>query len=131
MPVPAGALPGLAPVLPVGAAACASFGLAPGALGPRLRDVFLVSNVAGSVLFLLTGAAVPRGTLPGWMRAAGELLPLTQAADAARRLADGAGLDRMLLGAEFAVGAGYAVLALALLAVLERGSRRRATLDVM
>lgn len=131
LPVPAGALPGLALVLLVAAAACAAFGLALGALGLRLRDVFLVSNVASSVLLLLTGAAVPRDTLPGWMRAAGELLPLTHASDAARRLVDGGGLDRTLLGAEIAVGSGYAVLALALLAVFERGSRRRATLDVM
>ncbi|MFE2233356.1 ABC transporter permease [Streptomyces sp. NPDC059442] len=130
-PVPADAPPGLAPVLLVAATACAVFDLAPGALGLRLRDVFLVSNAAGSVLLLLTGAAVPRDTLPAWMRAAGEPLPLTRAADAARRLVDG-GLDRTLLVAELAVGAGYAVPALALLAVLERGSRRRAAgLDVM
>ncbi|MGW5419507.1 ABC transporter permease [Streptomyces sp. NPDC003943] len=131
--VPAGALPGLGLVLlaGAGAGACSAFGLALGALGPRFRDVFLVSNVASSLLLLLTGAAVPRDTLPGWMRTAGELLPLTHAADAARRLTAGGGLDGRLLGAELLVGAGYALLAVALLALYERGSRRRATLDVM
>jgi ABC-2 type transport system permease protein len=131
LPVPAGALPGLALVLLVAAGACLAFGLALGALGLRFRNVFLVSNVASSVLLLLTGAAVPRHTLPEWMRTAGDLLPLTHATDAARRLTAGEGLDEALLGAEPAVGAGYAVLAVALLALFERGSRRRATLDVM
>ena len=65
------------------------------------------------------------------MRAAGELLPLTHAAGAARGLTAGGGLDRGLLGAELAVGAGWALLAVVLLGAFERGSRRRATLDVM
>ncbi|MFD5324760.1 ABC transporter permease [Streptomyces sp. NPDC127092] len=131
LPVPAEALPGLGLVLLAGAAACSAFGLVLGAFGLRFRDVFLVSNVASSALLLLTGAAVPRDTLPGWMRTTGELLPLTHAADAARRLTAGGGLDGRLLGTELLVGSGYAVVAVALLAVFERGSRRRATLDVM
>lgn len=88
--VPVGSLPGLGAVL-VAAAGCSAFGLALGALGLRFRDVFLVSNVASSVLLLLTGANVPRETLPGWMRAFGDVLPLTHAAEAARQLSAGAG----------------------------------------
>ena len=113
------------------AAGCSAFGLALGALGLRFRDVFLVSNVASSVLLLLTGANVPRETLPGWMRTFGDVLPLTHAAEAARQLSAGGGLDLGRLGAEVVTGAGYAVLAVVLLALFERGSRRRATLDVM
>ncbi|MCX4534311.1 ABC transporter permease [Streptomyces sp. NBC_01669] len=129
--IPVGALPGLAAVLLAASAGCSVFGLALGALGLRFRDVFLVSNVAASVLLLLTGANVPRETLPEWMRAVGDVLPLTHAAEAARELSAGGGLDRGRLGAELATGAGYAVLAVVLLAVFERGSRRRATLDLM
>ncbi|MGW0119056.1 ABC transporter permease [Streptomyces sp. NPDC003327] len=131
LPVPAGALPGLGLVLLAAAVGCSAFGIALGALGLRFRDVFLVSNVASSGLLLLTGAAVPRATLPDWMRLTGEVLPLTHAADAARGLAAGGGLDGRLLGAELAVAAGWALVAVALLALFERGSRRRATLDVM
>ncbi|MDC0770673.1 ABC transporter permease [Streptomyces sp. HD] len=131
LPVPMDSLPQLVAVLVAAAAACSAFGLALGALGLRFRDVFLVSNVATSVLLLLTGANVPRETLPHWMRTAGEVLPLTHAADAARRSAAGQGLDTGLLGAELAVGAGYLVLAVLLLALFEHGSRRRATLDVL
>ena len=131
LPVPADSVPALAAVLLAAAAACSAFGLALGALGLRFRDVFLVSNVASSALLLLTGANVPRGTLPQWMRTAGEALPLTHAAAAARRAAAGRGLDMSLLGAELAVGAGYLVLAVVLLRLFEYGSRRRATLDVL
>jgi ABC-2 type transport system permease protein len=131
LPVPVDSVPALAAVLLAAAAACSAFGLALGALGLRFRDVFLVSNVASSALLLLTGANVPRGTLPQWMRTAGEALPLTHAAAAARRAAAGRGLDMSLLGGELAVGAGYLVLAVVLLRLFEYGSRRRATLDVL
>ncbi|MFD8687703.1 ABC transporter permease [Streptomyces sp. NPDC059651] len=129
--IPVGALPGLAAVLLAAAAGCSAFGLALGALGLRFRDVFLISNVASSGLLLLTGANVPRENLPDWMRAVGDVLPMTHAAETARELSAGAGLDGRGIAAELATGAGYIVLAVVLLKVFERGSRRRATLDVM
>lgn len=46
--IPVGGLPGPAAVLLAAAAGCSTFGLALGALGLRFRDVFLISNVAGS-----------------------------------------------------------------------------------
>ncbi|MFD8617764.1 ABC transporter permease [Streptomyces sp. NPDC059513] len=83
--IPLGALPGLAEVLLAAAPGCSASGLALGALGLRLRDVFLISNVAGSVLLLPTGANVPRAGLPEGMRLAGDVLPLTHAMEAAGR----------------------------------------------
>ncbi|MFE6000674.1 hypothetical protein ACFQ6C_28040 [Streptomyces sp. NPDC056454] len=50
-----------------------------------MRDVFLISNVAGSVLLLPTGANVPRAGLPEGMRLAGDVLPLAHAMEAAGR----------------------------------------------
>ncbi|WP_393058975.1 ABC transporter permease [Streptomyces sp. LN549] len=129
--IPVGALPGLAAVLLAAAAGCSAFGLALGALGLRFRDVFLISNVASSGLLLLTGANVPRENLPEWMRAVGDVLPMTHAAETARELSAGEGLDGRGIAAELVTGAGYVVLAVVLLTVFERGSRRRATLDVM
>lgn len=68
-------------------------------------------------------------------RAAGDVLPMvlpmTHAADVARELSAGGGLDGRAVTAECMTGAGYVLLALVLLTVFERGSRRRATLDVM
>lgn len=129
--IPAGALPGLALALAAGSLSCAFFGLTLGAIGLRFRDVWLVSNVSVALLVLLTGVNVPAAVLPAGMRAAGRLLPITHAAEAARRLTAGEGLAAAWgpLAAECAVGLGYAVLAAVLLRVFEAESRRRACLD--
>ncbi|MCA2217913.1 ABC transporter permease [Jidongwangia harbinensis] len=131
--VPPGALPGLALALAVGSLSCACFGLALGAVGLRLRDIWVVSNVSVAVLLLFTGVNVPAAALPGWMAAAGRFLPITHAAEAARVLAAGRGIGAALpaIGREVAVGAAYAVLAAALLTVFEAESRRRASLDTL
>ncbi len=124
--IPVGALPGLAAVLLAAAAGCSAFGLVLGVLGLRFRDVFLISNVASSALLLLTGANVPREDFPEWMRAVGAVLPLTHAAEAARELSVGAGLDGRGLAAELGTGAGSALLAVALLAVFQRTGEQAA-----
>ncbi|MDI6098299.1 ABC transporter permease [Actinoplanes sp. NEAU-A12] len=131
--IPLTALPGLALAMAAGSLACGFFGLTLGALGLRFRDVFVVSNVAMALLLLLTGVNVPAGSLPPWMAAVGEVLPITHAAEAARLLAAGRGLDAAApaLGQELLVGAGYAVLAAVLLRVFEAESRRRASLDTL
>lgn len=129
--VPAAALPGLAAALGAGALACGFFGLTLGAIGLRFRDIWLVSNVAVSLLLLLTGVNVPIERLPGWMRAIGEALPITHAARAARELVAGGRLPVAEVGTELALGLGYAVLAAALLKVFELESRRRASLDTL
>ncbi|GGN28203.1 hypothetical protein GCM10010109_46300 [Actinoplanes campanulatus] len=131
--IPASALPGLALALAAGSLACGFFGLTLGALGLRFRDVWVVSNVSAALLLLLTGVNVPRDGLPDWMITVGQLLPITHAAEAARLLAAGRGLDAAApaLGRELLVGAGYAVLAALLLKVFEAESRRRASLETL
>ncbi|RCH65375.1 hypothetical protein DT019_28305 [Streptomyces sp. SDr-06] len=74
---------------------------------------------------------MPRSSQHGWTRTTGDVLPLTHAADAARRPADGGGIARGPVGAECGAGAGYALLAMGPLVVFERGGGRRATPDVM
>lgn len=131
--IPPRALPGLLLTLAVAALACGFFGLTLGALGLRFRDVWLVSNVSVALLLLLTGVNVPAAGLPAGMRSVGDFLPITHAAEAARRLVGGEGFTAALpqLAAELAVGAGYAVLAAVLLKVFEAESRRRASLDTL
>ncbi|MBO3738238.1 ABC transporter permease [Actinoplanes flavus] len=131
--IPVTALPGLALALAAGSLACGFFGLALGALGLRFRDVWVVSNVSAALLLLLTGVNVPRDGLPDWMITVGQLLPITHAAEAARLLAAGRGLEAAApaLGRELLVGAGYAVLAALLLKVFEAESRRRASLETL
>ncbi|MEV4498337.1 ABC transporter permease [Micromonospora arborensis] len=131
--VPLDALPGLLLTLAVAALACGFFGLNLGAIGLRFRDVWLVSNVSVALLLLLTGVNVPAAGLPAWMRVTGELLPITHAAEAARRLVAGDGFQAAApqLAAELAIAAAYAVLAALLLKVFEAESRRRASLDTL
>ena len=131
--IPLAALPGLTVALAIGSLSCGFFGLTLGALGLRFRDVWVVSNVSVALLLLLTGVNVPSDRLPGWMAATGEFLPITHAAEAARLLAAGSGLGAAApaLGLEVAVGAGYAVLAAALLKVFELESRRHASLETL
>ncbi|BBH66528.1 hypothetical protein ACTI_32130 [Actinoplanes sp. OR16] len=131
--IPVDALPGLALVLAAASLACGFFGLTLGALGLRFRDVWVVSNVAAALLLLLTGVNVPREGLPDWMVAAGQVLPITHAAEAARLLAAGEGFPAAApaLGAELLIGAGWAVLAAVLLKVFEAESRRRASLETL
>ncbi|GAA4732051.1 ABC transporter permease [Phytohabitans rumicis] len=129
--LPVAALPGLLLTLAIAGLSCAFFGLTLGAIGLRFRDVWLVSNLSVAWLLLLTGVNVPAEHLPAGMRIAGQLLPITHAAEAARRLTAGDGLAAAApaLGAEFTVAIGYALLAAVLLRFFEAESRRRASLD--
>lgn len=131
--IPLSALPGLALALTAGSLACGFFGLTLGALGLRFRDVWLVSNVSVALLLLLTGVNIPAARLPGWMQAVGQALPITHAAEAARRITAGQPLSNAApaLLTELGIALGYAVLAAVLLKVFEAESRRHASLDTM
>jgi ABC-2 type transport system permease protein len=90
-----------------------------------------VSNIAFGLLLVFTGANVARDSLPGWMHAAGEGMPFTNAIEAARRLADGVALADVTgpLVAEAVIGVVYAAVGFLLLRFLEEQSRRFVTLE--
>jgi ABC-type multidrug transport system permease subunit len=129
--IPVGALPGMLVVLALGSLSSAFFGMTLGALGLRFRDVFTVANLAGTILIFVSGANVPRESLPAWLRAIGELLPTTHAIEAGRRLVGGAALDSLApaLLREFVVLVGYAAVAAVLLKFFETRGRLHGELD--
>jgi ABC-2 type transport system permease protein len=129
--LPAEVWPGLVLTLAVASMSAACFGLVLGAVGLRIRDVWLVSDCAIAVLMLLSGAIVPRNTLSIGMRSVGDILPLTHAVSAANSLARRGALGSVLpqLTIEFCIALGYAVLAILLLTLFERESRRTGSLD--
>jgi ABC-2 type transport system permease protein len=129
--IPPSALPGLVLALAIGSLSCGFFGLTLGALGLRFRDVWVVSNVSVALLLLLTGVNVPADRLPGWMAAIGQGLPITHAAEAARRLAAGQSDIAVPLLTEVLVGLIWAASAALLLKLFEFESRRTASLDVV
>jgi ABC-2 type transport system permease protein len=131
--MPVTALPGVLLAMAAGSLACSFFGLTLGALGLRFRDVWVISNVAVALLLLLTGVNVPAAGLPSWMSMIGQALPITHAAEAARRLAAGRGLAAAApsLAWELVIAAGYAAVAAALLKIFEAESRRTASLETI
>jgi ABC-type multidrug transport system permease subunit len=129
--IPLWTLPGLLVVLALGSLSCAFFGLMLGALGLRFRDVFTVANLAAIVLVFVSGANVPRTSLPGWLQGIGEVLPTTHAIEAGRALTNGASFGSLgpALLREVLVLVGYAAVAIILLRFFEARGRRHGELD--
>lgn len=105
----------LALMLPVLVAATLSgscLGIALSELGLRLRDPYLLSNLAMTLLLLLCGIVAPTRSLPFGLHLISLVLPLTHAAQAARDLAAGIpgpvgeeiGLELLLAATWLAVG---------------------------
>lgn len=122
----------LALVVAVAAASCTGLGLVNAALGLRVRETAVLSNVLFGVLLVFCGVNVPLDALPAWMAATGRWLPLTHAIEAARALAAGSSLGSVagLVFAETALGVAYGAVGLIALRLLEVEGRRRATLEI-
>jgi ABC-2 type transport system permease protein len=129
--VPMSAVAPLALVVSVSAAACTGLGLVNAAIGLRVRETAVLSNILFGLLLIFCGVNVPLHNLPSGMSTIAQGLPLTHGIEAARRVAAGSGLVHVggLLGAEALVGCCWGVAGYALLRLLERQSFRHATLD--
>ncbi|WP_326580832.1 ABC transporter permease [Actinacidiphila glaucinigra] len=126
-------LTGVTGIFLMAATSCTFFGLALGALAVRLRDVFVLSNIAFTLLILLSGANLPEEAMPTWMRTVGACLPLSHSIEALRALFSGASAAAVWshLRWEVAVALGYAMLAMTLLRFFEKRSRANAALELM
>lgn len=130
--IPASAWLPLALVVMIAAASCTGLGLANAALGLRVRETAVMSNVLFGLLLIFCGANIPLDALPDWMAAIGRWLPLTHSIEAARVLGDGGVLADVsgLLLREVGLGAMYGAAGLVSLRLLEEEGRRRATLEI-
>jgi ABC-2 type transport system permease protein len=130
--VPATAWLPLALVVAVASMSCTGFGLVNAALGLRVRETAVLSNVLFGVLLIFCGVNVALSALPGWMEVVGRALPLTHAIEAARALAAGGTLASVsgLVVTEVALGVAYGAVGLVALRLLEVEGRRRATLEI-
>jgi ABC-2 type transport system permease protein len=110
---------------------CTGLGLVGAGIGLLLRDQAVLANIMFGILLVFTGANVPVDELPGWMAAVSNVLPFTHGIDAARRIADGAGLSDVSgsLAAELAIGVVSGGIGYLFIRNAERLSRRHATLD--
>ncbi len=129
---PVGSWLPLLAVVAVASFSCTGLGLATAALAIRVRETAVLSNLLFGILLIFCGANVPLSALPAWMASVSHWLPLTHGIAAARGLAAGESWSEVagLVRAELLVGLLYVVVGLVLLAVFERESRHRATLDL-
>lgn len=130
--VPAAAVLPIALVTAVCAFSCTGLGLVNAAIGLRVRETAVLSNILFGFLLVFCGVNVSLDALPGWMAAVGRALPLSHGIEAARQLGDGAAFGGVggLVLVEVAIGLVYAVIGLALLRFFELRSRRHATLEI-
>jgi ABC-2 type transport system permease protein len=129
--IPASALAPLALVIVVASASCTGLGLINAAIGLRVRETAVLSNILFGFLLVFCGVNVPLGELPAGMSTIAQGLPLTHGIEAARSLAAGNSLSSVagLVGAEALVGACWAAAGYALLRFFELQSFRHATLE--
>lgn len=122
----------LALVVGIAAVSCTGLGLANAALGLRVRETAVMSNVLFGLLLIFCGANIGVDSLPAWMESTARWLPLTHAIEAARAIADGGTLGSVsgLIGRELGLGVLYGALGLVALRLLEVEGRRRATLEI-
>jgi ABC-2 type transport system permease protein len=111
---------------------CTGLGLTTAAIALRVRETAVLSNLLFGILLIFCGANVPLSAMPGWMTAVAQWLPMTHGIAAARGIANGATWSQVsgLVGRELGIGLLYVAVGLVLLAVFERESRQRATLDL-
>jgi ABC-2 type transport system permease protein len=130
--VPPSAWGPIAAVIFVATFSCTGLGLICAGVGLRVRETAVLNNIIFGLLLVFTGANVAVDELPGWMQAISDRVPLTHGIQAARQVADGASLGDVsgLLAAEAAIGVAYTVLGYALLLLMERESRKRASLQM-
>ncbi len=129
--IPGWAVPGIALAVLITSISCTGLGLVNAALGLRVRETAVLSNVIFGILLLFCGVNIPLSRLPSWMAATAGYLPLTHGIAAARKMAAGQplGAVRGLLGIELLVGAIYLAAGMLLLVIFEAESHRRATLE--
>jgi ABC-2 type transport system permease protein len=130
--LPASSFAPLLLVVLIAALSCTGLGLVNAALSLRIRENAVLSNVIFGFLLIFTGANVPLDDLPQWMRAVSHGIPFTHGIEAARRLADGAGLGDVagLVLTEALIGVVYGAIGYWLIRAMEVVSRHRATLEI-
>jgi len=129
--LPARALPTVALAMVATAFSCTALGVAHAAVGLRVREMAVFSNLVFAVLLVFCGVNVPLHDLPAGMSTIAQGLPLTHGIEAARSLAAGRSLSSVadLVGAEALVGACWAAAGYALLRFFELQGFRHATLE--
>ena len=126
-------MPSLLFVMVAATFSCTALGIAHAAVGLRVREMAVFSNLVFAVLLVFCGVNVPLDDLPGWISPVAQVLPVTHAVEAGREVVAGGSLDSVadLLAAELAIGVAYLLVGLALLRHFENVARNRATIELV
>ncbi len=111
----------------------AGLGLLMGCVSLITANVMFVNNTVYFLLLLFSGANVPLDTMPAWMLAVSNVLPLTRGIASARALISGqpfSAVSSLLLG-EFLIGCGYLLAGYLLFRWFETQARMRGTLETV
>lgn len=112
-------------------ASAACFGLFLSVFGLMNDSMHLILNVVSYLMMIFTGAEFPVAQLPPVGQAVAQLMPLTKAIAAMNALFEpGQRSFWLLLLAELATGAAYALLARAVFGFAERSARRSGRFDM-
>lgn len=110
----------------------ASLGLLMGCLGLITRNVMLVNNSIYFLLILFSGANISVDSLPGWMQAISNALPLTRGVSSARAIISGANLAKIapILLEEVIIGIIFLFLGFSLFRTFEIQAKKLGALEV-
>ena len=108
-------------------------GLLMGCLSLLTANVMFVNNFVYFSLLVFSGANVPIATLPAWMQAVSNVLPLTRGIASARALAAGASLNEVspLLFSEIGIGLLYGLIGYFLFSWFETQAKQKGTLETV
>jgi ABC-2 type transport system permease protein len=108
-----------------------SLGLLLGCMSLITLNVMFINNTMYFLLLIFSGANLDISTLPTWMQAVSQVLPLTRSIAAARRVIAGDSLANVapLLAAELLIGIVYITLGYVLFRWFEFQAKRRDTLE--
>jgi ABC-2 type transport system permease protein len=126
-------LPALGLTILITTFSTSGLGLLMGCLSLITLNVMFINNAVYFALLIFSGANVAVETLPAWMRAISEALPLTRGIASARALIAGSSLAEVapLLAGEFLIGAVYVLLGYTLFRWFEYQAKRRGTLETV
>jgi ABC-2 type transport system permease protein len=126
-------IPALALTILVTTFSTCGLGLLMGCLSLITANVMFVNNTVYFLLLIFSGANVDLKTLPVWMQAISNALPLTRGIASARALINGAGLADItpLLIQEIGIGLLYGLLGYFMFNQLEIVAKRRGTLETV
>ncbi|RJP48632.1 MAG: ABC transporter permease [Anaerolineaceae bacterium] len=126
-------LPALGVTILITTFSTCGLGLLMGCLSLITANVMFVNNFVYFSLLVFSGANVPIASLPAWMQAVSNALPLTRGIASARALAAGATLGDVtpLLVSEIGIGLLYGFLGYVLFAWFEIQAKRRGTLETV